>query len=433
MPDQMTIAYITSQYARASDTFIRAEVLELRRRGHTVHTFSIRRADEGQNVSDEVRSEQASTDYILSHGAAALLISFIAVALTWPGRTLGAMRLAWKTRAPGLKALTGQLAYLIEAAYLARRLRKLGVSVIHNHIAENSATVTMLASQISGVPFSMTVHGPGIFYHPVRWALGEKIHRASFTACISSFCRSQCMAFSDPADWSKLKLVRCGLDRGFLNVERTPIPEAPRLVCVGRLCPEKGQLLLAAAVARHIEGGGRCELDFVGDGPSRGAIEKFIAEHGLEDSVRILGWRNSEEVKQEIKRSRALVLASFAEGLPVVIMEAMALGRPVITTSIAGIPELVENGVTGWLVPAGCIDSLTAAIGEAATASISRLTEMGRNGAERVAELHDGAKEVDKLETMFLQVAGGMTVEIGVEMLAVSQSRLVRGGGNVHL
>src|SRR4051812_16285511 len=105
MPQTMTIAYITSQYARAGDTFIRSEVLELRRRGHTVHTFSVRRAEEGPQISDEVRREQAGTDYILKHGVLVLLASFAGAAIAHPGRMLGGLRLAWKTRAPGLGSL----------------------------------------------------------------------------------------------------------------------------------------------------------------------------------------------------------------------------------------------------------------------------------------------------------------------------------------
>ena len=190
----MNIAYITSIYARASDTFIRNEVIALRQRGHTVHTYSIRKAEEDQHVSDEVRREQASTDYLLSHGAAPLLGAFLAAALGAPGALLRAARLAWAIRTPGLRGSILALVYLIEAAYLARSLKQRGVQLLHNHIAENSATVAMLASSLSGIPFSMTVHGPGIFYNPHKWALAAKIKRAAFTVCITSFCKSQCLS-----------------------------------------------------------------------------------------------------------------------------------------------------------------------------------------------------------------------------------------------
>jgi colanic acid/amylovoran biosynthesis glycosyltransferase len=402
----MNIAYITSIYARASDTFIRNEVVALRRRGHTVHTYSIRKAEEDQHVSDEVRREQASTDYILSHGAAPLLRAFAATAVGAPGALLRAARLAWAIRVPGLRGSVLALAYLVEAAYLARSLRARGVQLLHNHIAENSATVAMLASSLSGIPFSMTVHGPGIFYNPQKWSLATKIARSAFTVCITSFCKSQCMVFADQRDFDKLHVVRCSVTEEFTNVAALPIPAAPRLVCVGRLCPEKGMLLLVQAVARHIAAGGRCELRFIGDGPSRKPIEQLIEAHGLQQSVRLLGWQGSDVVRSEIEASRALVLPSFAEGLPIVIMEALALGRPVVTSRIAGIPELVRDGDNGWLVAAGSVDELVAAIGAVSAADPDALAAMGRRGAQAVRTMHDLETEIGKLEQLMAAHAG---------------------------
>lgn len=396
----MNIAYITSIYARASDTFIRNEVVALRQRGHTVHTYSIRKAEEDQHVSDEVRREQASTDYILSHGAAPLLGAFFAAMVGMPAALLRTARLAWSIRVPGVRGSILALVYLIEAAYLARSLKQRGVQLLHNHIAENSATVAMLASALSGIPFSMTVHGPGIFYDPRKWSLATKIKRSAFTVCITSFCKSQCMVFADQQDFDKLHVVRCSVTREFTGVAPLPIPEAPRLVCVGRLCPEKGMLLLVQAVARHIAAGGRCQLRFIGDGPSRKPIEQLIATHGLQDAVQLLGWQSSDVVRREIEASRALVLPSFAEGLPIVIMEALALGRPVVTSRIAGIPELVHDGVNGWLVAAGSVDELVAALGAVSTAAPTELAAMGQRGAEAVRTLHNLDTEIDKLERL---------------------------------
>jgi colanic acid/amylovoran biosynthesis glycosyltransferase len=406
MPSPMRIAYLTSVYARASDTFIRSEVIELRARGHTVHTFSIRREAADAKVSEEVRSEQANTDYILAHGPWPLARAFLAAGVSSPTRLARTLALAWRTRAPGLKAALLQLIYVVEAAYLAQRLRHLGVQVLHNHIAEASASVAMFASALSGVPFSLTVHGPGIFYHPLRWALPEKIARSSFTACITHFCKSQCMVFTPPQHWPRMHIVRCAVGRSFEGAAEVPIPDAPRLVFVGRLCAEKGLPLLVEAVARHVEAGGRCELVLVGDGPLRGEVEAIIERRQLQASIRIAGWMSSDGVRREIEQSRALVLPSFAEGLPVVIMEALALGRPVIATQIAGIPELVQDGVNGWLVPAGSVDGLVQAIGQATRADRAVLQAMGHEGQQRVARLHRLANEVDGLERLLATAAG---------------------------
>ena len=399
----MKIAYLTSVYGRASDTFIRNEVLALRQRGHTVRTYSIRRADPTEEVSAEVRREQHTTDFILLHPRTALLRAFLVMLCSHPRRMLDAFSLAWSTRSPGLKALVLQGIYLVEAAYLAQQMQAHGTQILHNHIAENSATVAMLASRLSGVPFSMTVHGPGIFYDPRRWALADKIRESAFTACITSFCRSQCMVFASPAQFAKLHVVRCGVGQGFTNVAATPVPDAARLVCVGRLCPEKGMLLLIDALARFIAGGGRCELVLIGDGPSRPQIEAAIDAHRLQRSVKLLGWQNSEVIRAEILRSRALVLPSFAEGLPIVLMEALALGRPVITSRIAGIPELVTHRENGWLVSPGCVDELVEAIAQVCSASQETLARMGRRGAMRVRRAHDVDTEAAKLEALFLE------------------------------
>lgn len=403
MADPLAIAYLTSVYARAGDTFIRGEVKQLRRRGARVHTFSIRRADEGENVSEEVRQEQATTDYILERGWGRLIGRFLTTAFTNPTRMLSAVKLAWQTCPPGLKATLWQLAYLIEASYLARRVRQMKIEHIHNHIPANSATVCMLASRLAGIPYSMTVHGPHIFYEPIRWALATKVKESAFTVCISSFCKSQCMIFTPPGEWEKLKVVRCGLDETFLSSPSATIPSVPCLVCVGRLCPEKGQLMLVEAAAQLRAEGLKLEVALIGDGPLRPAIQRLICRHALEDTVKMAGWKGSAQVRDEILRSRALVLPSLSEGLPVVIMEAMALGRPVISTCIAGIPELVEHTANGYLVPAGCLKSLVEAMRQVLTSAPEPLEQMGREGAKRVAAHHNATTEAGKLEALFRQ------------------------------
>lgn len=396
----MNIAYFTSVYARASDTFVRSEVIELRKRGHVVRTFSIRRDAQDASVSEEVRAEQASTDYLLERGAWRLLSAFLGTALKHPKRMAKTFRLAQKTRTPGVGGAFMHLVYIVEAAYLARRLQALEIRILHNHIAENSATVAMYASLLSGIPFSMTVHGPGIFFHPRQWALGKKVERSAFTACITNFCRSQCMLFAPASAWPKIHIVHCAVGSSFEAVGAKAMPQAPRFVFVGRLCAEKGLAVLVEAVARHVESGKPCELVLIGDGPLRGDVQRVIEQRALHGSIRIIGWKNSAEVRDEIEASRALILPSFAEGLPVALMESLALRRPVIATQIAGIPELVSHRVNGWLVAPGSVDDLVQAIGEAVDAPVSRLQEMGEEGARRVRASHHLQTEVDRLETL---------------------------------
>ncbi|MFO0954452.1 MAG: glycosyltransferase [Isosphaeraceae bacterium] len=399
-PRPATVAYLTSLYARASDSFIRGEVIRLRALGHTVHTFSVRRCDPSELVDDEVRSEHAATEFLLEAGFPRMALAAAGFALASPGRFLRAIRKALRTGTPGLKGRLWPFAYLLEAALLARRLQAKKIEHLHNHIGENSAAVAMIASELSGVPYSLTVHGPGEFDRPTLLALGEKIKHSAFTVAISEYGRSQLYRWADFADWPRVHVVHCGLDDLFLAQPPTPPPAGRRFVCVGRLAEQKGQILLVEASARLAAEGLEFEVVLVGDGPLRAPIEERVARHGLSRHVRLAGWLGAQGVRDAVLNARALVLPSFAEGLPVVIMEALALGRPVISTYVAGIPELVETGVCGWLVPAGDVDALTRAMREALEAPTDTLERLGRAGASRAAERHNGMTEARKLSAL---------------------------------
>jgi len=313
----------------------------------------------------------------------------------------------FETRPPGLRALVWQLAYFLEATLLADLMQRGGIQHLHNHIGESSATVAMLASELSGIPYSLTIHGPYIFRAPERWALGSKIVHSAFTACISDFTRSQCMIFVPYAHWSRLHLVRCSPDASFLDSKATANAGPSRLVWVGRFCEEKSVPLLMEAVERLVSEDVAFQIVLVGDGPLRPEVEAWIAEKGLRDVVSTTGWLDSQHVREQIVASRAMVMPSFAEGLPVVLMEALALERPVISTYIAGIPELVEPGVNGWLVPAGSTDRLARAMRAVLEAPLEQLREMGRAGREVVRCRHDTTVEVGKLEALIARHAIG--------------------------
>ena len=397
----MTLGYMTSLYARASDFFIRGEVAQLRVMGHTVHTFSIRRSDPKEAVSADVAREQAATECLVEAGLPKMVLALLRRAVRSPGKVWEAVRLALRFTTPGLKGRLWPWAYLLEAAYLADRLEAKGVQHLHNHIAENSAAVAALGSVLSGVPFSMTVHGPNEFDAPRSFAYGEKIHRSAFTATISEYGRSQLFRWCEYPDWPKVRVIRSAVGRSFLEHELTPVPEARRLICVGRLAEQKGQLLLVEAAGRLAAEGLDFEIVLIGDGPMRPPIEELIARFGLEGRVRIAGWMGSDQVREEILNSRGMLLPSFAEGLPMVLIESLALGRPVVATYVGGVPELVEAGVNGWLVPAGSIGPLVDATRAILTAPHETLTAMGRAGAARVARQHDGEREVAKLAELF--------------------------------
>jgi len=258
----------------------------------------------------------------------------------------------------------------------------------------------MFVGALGGPPYSFTVHGPEEFLKPM--GLEEKVQRSNFVATVSSFGRSQMYLLSRHADWYKINVVHCGLERAFYETAPSHAESAPRFVCVGRLCEWKGQLLLIEAVMRLTQMQILVELVLVGDGPMRPDIETLIAKYALRDRVRITGWISSNEVRNEIIAARALVLPSFAEGLPVAIMEAMALRRPVLTTYIAGIPELVLHGENGWLFAAGSADELTDAMAECLRAPLAELQRMGDAGYHRIIQRHASDTEAEKLAALFL-------------------------------
>lgn len=399
------LAYLTSAFARPSDTFVRSEVDRLRARGLEVQTFSIRRPDVGGDADENVRQHQTETDYILEAGPWQLIFAAIACAVSHPIRFLQAKHLAWRTRAPGLKNWILQSIYLCEAAYLARRVRNAGLTHIHNHIGENSATVAMLAAHLAEVPYSLTIHGPGIFTRPHRWALGTKLDRAAFTACISSFCRSQCMLYAEPSTWPRLHVVRCAVGEPFLDKPQRATSKPPTIVCVGRLCVEKAQRLLVEAAGKLAAEGTEFRLILVGDGPEREAIETAIRQQQLQGIVEIAGWQSSTHIRSLLQQATVLALPSFAEGLPIVIMEALALQCPVISTNVAAIGELIEAGKCGWLLPPGDIDALVEALREAISMSADQLASLGARGRERVLALHHPDHQAEQLVDLLTHAA----------------------------
>lgn len=398
----MRIAYFINQYPKVSHSFIRREILALERQGASVTRLALR----GWNdpvVDAEDQAEQGKTHYVLQGGLLGLLVAVLAQLVRHPVRLFKALLLASRMAHMSDRPLPYHWIYLAEACKVLALLRGTGVEHVHAHFGTNSTEVVMLARALGGPGYSFTVHGPEEFDKPQGLHLREKIERSRFVVAISSFGRSQLFRWVGHAHWPKVKVVHCGLEESFHAQAVTPVPDVPRLVCVGRLCEQKGQLLLLQALREVRERGVVCELVLAGDGEMRPEVERFIQENGLQQAVRITGWISSAQVRDELQAARAMVLPSFAEGLPVVIMEALALARPVLTTAIAGIPELVRHGEHGWLVPAGDNDALVAAMCEALATPVQQLSAMGLAGRERVLARHNVDTESAKLMALFQQ------------------------------
>jgi colanic acid/amylovoran biosynthesis glycosyltransferase len=400
----LKISYFINQYPKVSHSFVRREILALERQGFEIQRIALRGWDERLFDPEDI-SEQGRTRYVLRGGVSRLLRSAFLTFLKSPARFLLALRLAFKLSLESDRRLLHHLAYLAEACVLRAWVAHYRSVHVHAHFGTNSATVVALARALGSPPYSFTVHGPEEFMRPL--ALGRKIRDAAFVVAISSFGRSQLFLLSRFEDWTKIKVVHCGLEDSFHAGVPMPAVVAPRLICVGRLCEAKGQLLLIEAVAKLVNAGVKLEMVLAGDGPMRHEIEQAIKAHGLDGVVRVTGWISSGAVRDEILAARALILPTFAEGLPVVIMEAMALRRPVLTTYVAGIPELVKHGVNGWLIPAGEVDELAEAVRICLATSHEELGRMGDAGHERVIERHSADREAAKLAVLFRACGSG--------------------------
>ncbi|WP_394143341.1 glycosyltransferase family 4 protein [Vibrio atypicus] len=394
----MRITYFINQYPHVSHTFIRREILELEKQGFEIQRVALRGWD--SNIVDETDiGERAKTHYVLQSGLLMLVPVFFKLFLQKPTQMISAIKLAVKMTRMSERSFAFHFVYLLEACRLVKFCSDHNTQHVHAHFGTNSTEVVTLANALSNIDYSFTVHGPEEFDKPLSLHLNEKIKHSKFVAAISSFGRSQLYRWAELADWKKIKIVHCGLDDGFLQGQPTVNFNSgtKQLLCIGRLCEQKGQLLLLESVKAALDCGTDIKLVLAGDGDMRPDVEAFIKQHRLVDRVTITGWISSDEVKQLIIESDAMILPSFAEGLPVAIMEAMALGRPVITTYIAGIPELLTNKENGLLFPAGDVNATKDAIIAFTQMSEGEVEAMVAKAYSSVVHQHNIVTEASKL------------------------------------
>jgi len=388
----MRIGYLVSLYPASSHTFVRREVHALREQGVDVRTFSVRTPRSAERSAPEDRRAFEETCYLLPMAPLRLLRAHLATFSKNPLGYMRTLRLSLQHRVPGVRALCLSFAYFAEAMVLARELEQRGITHLHNHFANAGANVGFLAARYLGIPWSLTLHGHSETDYPAGNLLPQKLVAADFAVCISYFGRAQAYRVIAPEHWEKLFISRCGVDLQALPVRDAAITRelnarrargGVRLICVARLAAEKGIVGLLQAFAKARVPG--VELVLVGEGPERKSVEQYIEQLGISDQVQLRGRLPESETLREIALADVLVLASFLEGLPVVLMEAMALCVPVVAPRIAGVPELVEDGHSGLLFPASAWDELAECLRRITTdhALRGKLAGAGRAKIER--------------------------------------------------
>jgi glycosyltransferase involved in cell wall biosynthesis len=403
------IAYLCSEYPAISHTFVLREVEALRRLGAAITTFSIRRTHPDRLLSRADHDAAESTIAILPPSWTRLLRAHIGLALRAPAAYLSNLALALRLAPPGLRGRLWQVFYFAEATMLWSECRRRGIRHIHVHLANAAADLALIATHIGNAAepeqpwsWSFTMHGPTEFADLGHYRLAEKLRDARFVVCISDFARSQLMALSEPETWDRLEVVHVGIPVD--QFTRSSAPAAaerhPTILYIGRLVPEKGQAVLLEAAALLARRGHPVEVTLAGEGALRPELERRAERLGIAPLVSFLGAVSQDRLRDLYETASIFCLPSFAEGVPVVLMEAMAMGLPVVSTRIAGIPELIENGVGGLLVAPGRADELADRL-ESLLTDPALCRQLGTRGRETVLREFDAERSAAQLYELF--------------------------------
>ncbi len=403
----MKIAYLISRYPAFSHTFILREVIELRKRGLTIEVASINFTDIPLNRRGTVeQAEVEHTFYVKQQGLMQVLKAGMRLLLSHPLCFLKGLIFAFYLAKTDLIKIVYSLFYFVEALLIGSWMKRQGMTHVHVHFANAASTVALILCKLYPFTFSMTVHGPDEFYDVTLYHLKEKIERANFICCIGFYAKSQLMRLSSSTYWHKLEVSPLGVD-----IERyVPSIKCSRtayslvlpcqLICVGRLVSTKGQFILLSAVKKLLEQGYAIHLNLVGDGPDKESLKKEIDEQHLQAFITLSGALNQAQVLECYQKADIFVLASFAEGIPISLMEAMAMEIPCIATSINGIPELIGSSQEGLLVIPADVESLAQAIKELID-SPKRCQELGKAGRARIKEKYNLQNNSQKLVDIF--------------------------------
>jgi colanic acid/amylovoran biosynthesis glycosyltransferase len=410
----LKIAFLCSEYPAISHTFVLREVEALRRLGAAITTFSIRRTPPDRLLARADRLAAETTVAILPPRWPRFLAAHLRLVLRAPATYLSTLAFALRLAPPGLRGRLWQVFYFAEAVMLWSECRRRGIRHIHVHLANAAADLAMIAAHAGTESepeqpwsWSFTMHGPTEFYDLGHYRLAEKVRDARFVVCISDFARSQLMGISDPDAWERLHVIHVGIPVDRFTRSSTPSTgeHDPAILYIGRLVPEKGQAVLLEAVARLAERGQTARLTLAGDGPLRPRLEALAERLGLTSRVTFLGAVGQDDLHRLYEGASIFCLPSFAEGVPVVLMEAMAMELPVLSTRITGIPELIEDGVSGLLVAPGRADELAERLGSLLADPALR-HELGSQGRQAVLREFDAERSAAQLYELLSEQLG---------------------------
>jgi colanic acid/amylovoran biosynthesis glycosyltransferase len=407
-PPTRSLAYLVSTYPTLSMTFVLREVLALRELGFRVETASINPPDRPIHALTAVEADEAKRTYcVKQHGLAGATVAKLQTVFGNFGGYWRGVALAFRLARLDLRRLYLNLMYFIEALMVGQWMKRQGLRHLHVHLASQAASVGLFVRTVFGFGYSLTVHGPDEFYDADRQMLAEKIAAADFLCCISSFARSQLMKLSPYKHWSKFVVSPLGVDpEVFAPRPERIATERFEILCVGRLTPAKGQHILIDAVERLTQEGRHVRLRLVGSGPDEESLREHAARSAARECIVFEGAINQDRIRDFYAAADAFCLPSFAEGLPVVLMEAMAMRIPCVTTYIAGIPELIRDGEDGLLVPASDLDALVTALASLMDDAELR-QRIAKSGRARVVENYDLRRNVERLAAIFAERVQG--------------------------
>jgi colanic acid/amylovoran biosynthesis glycosyltransferase len=407
------VAYLIGRYPATSHAFIAREIAALRERGVDIHTFSIWATRDRDLPSLQDRQEAQRTRSLLPLNLRRTIRAHWRALSLAPGAYAKGVARAVRLGRPGMRGRSLGATWFLEAIVLWQELRRRGIRHLHVHLNGTAPSValvlTSFANAVEGSShrwsWSMTVHGSSEFYDVYGERLADKVQGADAVICVGDFARSQLMAHVDEQHWSKLHVVHCGIDLDAFAADHTSARSSFRLLIVARLTRAKGHAVLLESLAELGRRGVEVELTIVGDGPKRGSLEGLARELGVGSRTSFTGAVGRERMHGYYREADAFCLPSFAEGVPVVLMEAMAAELPVVATDVMGVRELVDDGVNGILVRPGRADLLADAIARLAR-DFDLRRRLGRAGRQTVQREFDIRTVAEQIERIFEGVLG---------------------------